>query len=71
MMAGNHDSVLVPEGYHPVVSAHGYTSYYLNFPGGQRAVAGEQRRSGVFVGARDVDVQGSKRLPIVHHGMDG
>jgi 5-deoxy-glucuronate isomerase len=24
----------VPEGYHPVVSAHGYTTYYLNFLAG-------------------------------------
>lgn len=34
MMAQNHDMVLVPEGYHPVVSAHGYTTYYLNFLAG-------------------------------------
>jgi len=26
--------VLVPEGYHPVASAHGYTTYYLNFLAG-------------------------------------
>lgn len=26
--------VLVPEGYHPVVSANGYTTYYLNFLAG-------------------------------------
>lgn len=26
--------VLVPEGYHPVVSAHGYNTYYLNFLAG-------------------------------------
>lgn len=34
VMAQNHDVVLVPEGYHPVVSAHGYTTYYLNFLAG-------------------------------------
>jgi 5-deoxy-glucuronate isomerase len=34
MMPRNHDAVLVPEGYHPVVSAHGYTTYYLNFLAG-------------------------------------
>lgn len=34
MMARHHDTVLVPEGYHPVVSAHGYTTYYLNFLAG-------------------------------------
>ena len=32
--AGHGDAVLVPEGYHPVVSAHGYTTYYLNFLAG-------------------------------------
>jgi len=31
------EMVLIPEGYHPVVSAHGYTTYYLN------ALAGSAR----------------------------
>jgi 5-deoxy-glucuronate isomerase len=30
VIARNNDVVLVPEGYHPVTSAPGYTSYYLN-----------------------------------------
>ncbi len=30
MQAGDNCAVLVPEGYHPVVSAPGYTTYYLN-----------------------------------------
>ena len=30
MRADNNCAVLVPEGYHPVVSAPGYTTYYLN-----------------------------------------
>ncbi len=30
VVARNDDVVLVPEGYHPVVSAPGYTTYYLN-----------------------------------------
>jgi 5-deoxy-glucuronate isomerase len=34
MLARNNDVVLVPEGYHPVASAHGYTTYYLNFLAG-------------------------------------
>lgn len=34
LMARNDDIVLVPEGYHPVVAAHGYTIYYLNFLAG-------------------------------------
>lgn len=34
IIARNDDVVLVPEGYHPVVSAYGYTTYYLNFLAG-------------------------------------
>src|SRR4030095_2487659 len=34
MVARSNDVVLVPEGYHPVASAHGYTTYYLNFLAG-------------------------------------
>lgn len=34
IVARDCDVVLVPEGYHPVASAHGYTTYYLNFLAG-------------------------------------
>lgn len=34
VQARSDDVVLVPRGYHPVVSAHGYTTYYLNFLAG-------------------------------------
>lgn len=34
LVARHNHAVLVPEGYHPVVSAHGYTTYYLNFLAG-------------------------------------
>jgi len=34
IVARNNDVVLVPEGYHPVCAAHGYTAYYLNFLAG-------------------------------------
>jgi 5-deoxy-glucuronate isomerase len=34
MVARNNEIVLVPEGYHPVVSPAGYTAYYLNFLAG-------------------------------------
>ena len=34
LRAQNNSLVLVPRGYHPVVSAHGYTTYYLNFLAG-------------------------------------
>ena len=30
LLARNNDVVLIPEGYHPVTSAPGYTTYYLN-----------------------------------------
>ena len=30
----NHDVVMVPRGYHPVVVPHGYESYYLNVMAG-------------------------------------
>ncbi len=34
VIARDSEVVLVPEGYHPVASAHGYTTYYLNFLAG-------------------------------------
>ena len=34
IVARNNDVVLVPEGYHPVAAAPGYTTYYLNFLAG-------------------------------------
>jgi len=34
IVAEDSDVVLVPEGYHPVASAAGYTTYYLNFLAG-------------------------------------
>jgi len=34
IVARNNDVVLVPEGYHPVAAAHGYSTYYLNFLAG-------------------------------------
>ncbi|HEY3344862.1 MAG TPA: 5-deoxy-glucuronate isomerase [Anaerolineaceae bacterium] len=42
LIARSDDLVLVPEGYHPVVSAPGYTSYYLNIlAGSAQALTGE------------------------------
>jgi 5-deoxy-glucuronate isomerase len=38
MAVGDHDVVMVPRGYHPVVMPHGYRGYYLNvMAGAQRA----------------------------------
>jgi 5-deoxy-glucuronate isomerase len=36
VLARNNDAVLVPEGYHPVTSPPGYTSYYLNILAGSK-----------------------------------
>lgn len=38
LMLRNDDLVLVPEGYHPVTSAPGYTTYYLNVLAGSAQV---------------------------------
>jgi 5-deoxy-glucuronate isomerase len=41
IVARDSDAVLVPEGYHPVASAYGYATYYLNFlAGSARSLAG-------------------------------
>jgi len=36
MAVENHDVVMVPRGYHPVVSPYGYDSYYLNVMAGPK-----------------------------------
>jgi 5-deoxy-glucuronate isomerase len=69
MMARNHDIVLVPEGYHPVVSAHGYTTYYLNFlAGSAQSLATSDDPTYAWIKATWVDQD--PRLPIVDHGME-
>ena len=40
--ADNNSAVLVPEGYHPVVSAPGYTTYYLNVLAGSAQTLANQ-----------------------------
>lgn len=69
MMPQNHDSVLVPEGYHPVVSAPGYTTYYLNFlAGSAQSLANSDDPA--FSWVKDTWTWQDPRLPIVHHGME-
>lgn len=64
MMAQNHDMVLVPEGYHPVVSAHGYTTYYLNFlAGSAQSLANADDPAHSWVKATWTGID--PRLPIV------
>lgn len=69
MMPQNHDAVLVPEGYHPVVSAHGYTTYYLNFlAGSAQSLANSDDPDYAWV--KSTWTYQDQRLPIVHHGME-
>lgn len=69
MMAQNHDAVLVPEGYHPVVSAHGYTTYYLNFlAGSAQSLANVDDPAYAWVKAQWTGID--PRLPIVTHEME-
>ncbi len=69
MMAQNHDAVLVPEGYHPVVSAHGYTTYYLNFlAGSAQSLANVDDPAYAWVKAQWTGID--PRLPVVTHEME-
>ncbi len=69
MMACNHDAVLVPEGYHPVVSAHGYTTYYLNFlAGSAQSLANSDDPAYAWI--KDTWKDKDPRLPVVHLGME-
>lgn len=70
MMAGQHDAVLVPEGYHPVVSMPGFTTYYLNFlAGSAQSLANTDDPDYAWV--KHTWSYQDPRLPIVHHGMEG
>lgn len=69
VMAQQHDAVLVPEGYHPVVSAHGYTTYYLNFlAGSAQSLANSDDPAYAWV--KDTWTFKDPRLPIVDMGME-
>lgn len=69
MMAQNHDAVLVPEGYHPVVSAHGYTTYYLNFlAGSAQSLANTDDPAYSWVKSEWQGID--SRLPFVSHAME-
>lgn len=69
MMAQNHDMVLVPEGYHPVVSAPGYTTYYLNFLAGSAQSLANQDDP-AFAWVKGVWGEIDPRLPLVNHEME-
>ena len=69
MMAQNHDAVLVPEGYHPVVSAHGYTTYYLNFlAGSAQSLANTDDPTYRWI--KDTWTDTDPRVPVVSMAME-
>ncbi len=56
--------VLIPEGYHPVVAAHGYNAYYLNaLAGSARSMAASDDPSYAWV--RPTWTEQDPRLPLV------
>ena len=70
VLARHEDIVLVPEGYHPVVSAHGYTTYYLNFlVGSAQSLANTDDPD--FAWVKETWLDQDKRLPIVTMEMEG
>lgn len=69
IMARNDDLVLVPEGYHPVVSAHGYTTYYLNFlAGSAQSLANADDPQYAWV--KETWTHKDPRLPVVSMDME-
>jgi 5-deoxy-glucuronate isomerase len=69
VMAQNHDTVLVPEGYHPVVSAHGYTTYYLNFLAGT-AQSLASADDPTYTWIKDTWTDKDPRVPVVSMEME-
>ncbi len=69
VQARDGDVVLVPEGYHPVVSAHGYTTYYLNFlAGSAQSLANSDDPDYEWI--KDTWREKDPRLPIVDMSME-
>lgn len=64
------DLVLIPEGYHPVVAAHGYNVYYLNaLAGTARSMAATDDPDYAWV--RQTWTDRDPRLPLVSTEMHG
>ena len=69
LIARENDVVLVPEGYHPVVAAHGYTTYYLNFlAGSAQSLANSDDPDHAWV--KDTWIWKDPRLPVVTREME-
>ena len=60
--------VLIPEGYHPVVAAHGYDVYYLNaLAGSARSMAASDDPAYAWV--RETWKETDPRVPVVTRDM--
>jgi 5-deoxy-glucuronate isomerase len=69
ILARDDHLVLVPEGYHPVVSAHGYTTYYLNMlTGSAQSLASADDPNYAWI--KETWKEKDPRLPVVHPGME-
>ena len=63
------EMVLVPEGYHPVIAAHGYDVYYLNaLAGSARSMAASDDPDYLWV--RDTWREKDPRVPLVTMSME-
>ena len=69
MLVHENQLVLVPEGYHPVVAAHGYSAYYLNFlAGGVQSLAATDDPQ--FTWVKSTWKEKDPRLPLVSMEME-
>ena len=69
MTVRDRQMVLVPEGYHPVVAAHGYNVYYLNaLAGSARSMAASDDPDYLWV--RDTWKEKDPRVPLVTMEME-
>lgn len=69
IVAHNDNLIIVPEGYHPVVSAHGYTSYYLNFlAGSAQSLANSDDPEYAWI--KDTWTEKDPRLPVITLEME-
>ena len=69
IVARDNEVVLVPEGYHPVASAHGYTTYYLNFlAGSAQSLANTDDPAHAWI--KQTWKQKDPRVPVVTLAME-
>jgi 5-deoxy-glucuronate isomerase len=69
VVARDHDLVLVPEGYHPVSVAFGYTCYYLNFlAGSAQSLAHSEDPAHAWV--KTLWTARDPRVPVVSPAME-